>query len=510
MNYFDQIVEIVNRTKPDGLTKRLKSKALLWNEICSWSTAYPEIKGAEKIYLYYHQITEKPICSCGSGKHLSFISFTLGYNKFCSGNCPSSWENRKKVVQENGKKFGLANQSAKVKAEETLLKTQGVLNPGQILKHREMMKVSNPMFTEQAKQSLLKHYEEKYGVFNNSQKHIDPEIIKRLQNPGLIQLELKKKTLQQLALEWNIRYSYLRKRCIEWNLIEKRQIVPESEISNWLSDRGIQFKRNTKSIIKPLQLDFFIPSKSIAIEHCGLYWHGEENKIHKEYHYTKWKRCNDLGIQLLTIFEDEYLEKPFIVYSSLENKLSLSSKSIFARNCQIKVVDKNTADLFFDKTHIQGATNSVSVSFGLFCQEEMVACMSFKRLGKQIFKRHQNKVQNVWLLNRFSSSIRVVGGFSKLLNYFKKIESADCIITYADLRWSNGGLYTSNGFTEEGLSPPDYWYYKNQKRYHKFGFRKTIMGKYGANPNFTEKELVSELGFSRIWDCGKLRFAWYR
>jgi len=138
---------------------------------------------------------------------------------------------------------------------------------------------------------------------------------------------------------------------------------------------------------------------------------------------------------------------------------------------------------------------------------ELHACMSFKNMGKQVYNRHKQISNNSWSLTRFSSKIRVVGGASRLLNHFTLNNSFDLIITYADLRWSDGNLYNKLGFIDDGFDPPQYWYIKNQKRYHKFGFRKGILKNHGVDTiNYTEKEIVENLGYDRIWDCGRLRY----
>ena len=62
---------------------------------------------------------------------------------------------------------------------------------------------------------------------------------------------------------------------------------------------------NNKSIIKPLELDIYLPDIKLAIEFDGLYWHSNKF-LDKNYHYEKYKRCLDLDIKLIHIFEDNW------------------------------------------------------------------------------------------------------------------------------------------------------------------------------------------------------------
>jgi hypothetical protein len=82
-------------------------------------------------------------------------------------------------------------------------------------------------------------------------------------------------------------------------------------------------------------------------------------------------------------------------------------------------------------------------------------------------------------------------------------------MTIADLRWSCGDVYLKSGFELVDFIEPDYFYTDCKKsREHKFNFRKDrIASKYGlVTEGKTERELTTELGLDRIWDCGKLKF----
>ncbi|NDB85961.1 MAG: tandem-95 repeat protein, partial [Alphaproteobacteria bacterium] len=64
-------------------------------------------------------------------------------------------------------------------------------------------------------------------------------------------------------------------------------------------------RQSDKKIIAPYELDIVIPSKKLAIEYCGLFWHSEYNRPDPNYHANKLKLCGQQGYRLITIFEDE-------------------------------------------------------------------------------------------------------------------------------------------------------------------------------------------------------------
>ena len=85
-------------------------------------------------------------------------------------------------------------------------------------------------------------------------------------------------------------------------------------------------------------------------------------------------------------------------------------------------------------------------------------------------------------------------------------------MTFADHQVSKGGLYERLGFTLDKEIPPDYSYVVNNKRTHKFNYRKK---RFLTDPQLTyveglyEKELARLNGLPRIWDSGKTRYITY-
>jgi hypothetical protein len=176
------------------------------------------------------------------------------------------------------------------------------------------------------------------------------------------------------------------------------------------------------------ELDIYIPSKKIAIEYNGLYWHSQSQGKDKNYHLQKTELCESKGIQLIQIFEDEWNDKQSIVKNRLKNILGITPHRIFARKCEVKVVDNSLADKFLEKYHIQGSCNS-SIRLGLFYKSRLMALMTF---GKSRFNKSYD-----WELLRYVTigSFNIVGGASKLLFHFRKSYNGS-IISYADRRWS--------------------------------------------------------------------------
>lgn len=98
-----------------------------------------------------------------------------------------------------------------------------------------------------------------------------------------------------------------------------------------------------------------------------------------------------------------------------------------------------------------------------------------------------------------------MGGFSKLMNYY----NFENLVTYADLRYSNGNGYFNSGWKLIEQTYPNYWYW-NKKDMHidnriKFQKHKLEIKLKKYNPELSEVENMYNNGFTRIWDCGNIK-----
>jgi hypothetical protein len=277
----------------------------------------------------------------------------------------------------------------------------------------------------------------------------------------------------------------------------------EEEIDNFIKSLGFETTRNNKKILNGLEIDIFIPSKNIAIEFNGLYWHSEIY-LENNYHLKKTELCENNNIRLLHIFEDEWVEKSDIVKSRIKNILGISDKKIHARKCAIKIIDNKLAKDFSIKNHIQGHVNA-KINIGLFYNDELVSIMTFGSLRKLTGNKN---IDNKYELLRFCNKLDtiVIGGANKLLSYFVKNYSPIEIISYADRRWSQGNLYEKLGFTKTHTSKPNYFYVIKKNRFNRFNYRKDVLVSQGFDKNKSEHQIMLERGIHRIYDCGNICF----
>ena len=254
---------------------------------------------------------------------------------------------------------------------------------------------------------------------------------------------------------------------------------------------------NDRQIIKPYEIDIVLPELKIAIEYCGLYWHSNKFKD-STYHLKKLEACNKAGYRLITIFEDEWAHHETIVKHKLLCILNApTGLRTYARKCKIDTITSNDVyTKFLNNNHVQGEVNA-SVKLGLYHEGILVAVMGLR-----------NTCNSVYDLNSFASSYNVVGGFSKLLSYFKRNYDWSEIYTFADRRWSEGDLYLKTGFEHVHNTQPNYFYIKKDIRESRHKYMKhklkTLLSSFDSS--LSETQNMENAGINRIYDCGNMKF----
>ena len=284
----------------------------------------------------------------------------------------------------------------------------------------------------------------------------------------------------------------------------------ELKIVSWFKDNysNINIIQNDRNIIKPLELDIIFPEYNTAIEYDGILWHsygtGYPNNfsaLNKKYHLNKTNLVEEKGYQLFHIFENEWLNpiKKKIWQSIIQCKLNMIPKDnvIFARKCHIRKISSNDAKIFLEYNHMQGSRHA-KVNLGLFYQDKLISLMTF---GASAFNKKYE-----YELIRFCSKInhRVIGGASKLLKYFERNYNPKSIVTYANRRWSQGGLYRALDFTFLHNSEPNYFYVKHNTIYSRNLFQKHMLKDKLElfDENLTELQNMINNGYRIIYDCG--------
>jgi len=440
---------------------------------------------------------------------------------------------RKATTQE---KYGQDNvsqvETIKTKRGDTMEERHGVRSMFESLEAKEqgMMNkygVTNPSHDDVINAKRVETNLDKYGG-HPAQHHFSPETSKILNDKELLIDFMKDKSHPTIMTELGISQTGL----LGYKLRHGIKIAPrssyENELASIFSTWGINFKANDHIVLRPFapkpkntkELDFYFPDHNVAVEFCGIHYHLEtilnarkesdaDKTFGKKYHLWKQEKCEELGIQLITIFEDEYLDNKEIVLSRLRNVLGLSEKGIYARKTKVIKIDKQVANQFLYENHIQGIGQASIVHYGAYDGNILIGVMSFSHKRPALGSVH---IEGHYELLRFATDGRTHTGLaSKLFRAFIRDYNPLNVISYADRRWSTGGVYPKMGFDHVSTSRPSYAYVKKGSvvRLFRYSYTKAlVVNKMGGDPNKTEWINMQEMGYDRIWDCGTLKFQW--
>lgn len=476
-------------------------------------------KWTERLYWFYHNLTDYPKCKV-CGQPTKFINIKTGYREFCGYKCMNSCKDIQARKKETSRKnWGTDNpmqcKKVKNKLKDTIRERYGVDNPFQAPDFEDKRKATNikkygvehHLQNEEIKQKLIKTQRSK-------NLYIDSNLIGYTDDGQQIRKCVKKKCnkceKKYYITPTNIYFDRNRlgyETCT--NLVpvgNANKSSLEYKVKELLDRYNIQYISNNRKLMHDRkELDIFIPKFNLAIECNGIWSHSVMNNQSPKpsnYHMNKTKQCRKYNIEVIHLWEDWIMGKWDIVESMLLNKLGITCNKIYARNTEIKEISVKDSKEFIEKNHIQGAPNRTHVRLGLYYKNELVSVMVFTLRSSE------------WYLDRFCSKLntRVVGGASKLLNYFIKHYNPDSIISFSSNDISNGNLYKQLGFESDMKYQNSYWYIEpgSMKRYHRSSFTKSEIVKKGykdiVDNTWTEKEVMEELGFFCIYDSGQFKW----
>lgn len=509
-----------------------KDHPLEYKYILEYSIKYnlENLSFREKCYYALNKLNN--IIKCKNDtciKKPNFKSIKLGYHEYCSLSCTTTCDKmieRKKetniikygyeipqhsdIIKNkikltcNDKYGGNSPMSSKVvqeKSKHTCLKMYGVDNPNKckeiIEKRVNTFKNNIEQYKETYKNTSLIKYgvEHPWMVKEIHQKSIDNSIpirnnilfnkIKNIEEnifDNIINIDYNNRTLELTCVNshtYNILYSdlyYKHKHNIELcnvcNPKKDNESFPEKEILKFITNNydGVIIT-NTQKIIKPLELDIYLPELNLAFEHNGIFWHSELRKT-KDYHKIKTNKCKELGINLIHIWGDEWRHNRYNIENYI---LSLLNKKI---NTNYK---------------LNNITNNESISFLIDYSLEYTVMNSIYHIG--IFKNDiLNGVINITKNNKNEYYISNYGFLSytyenlteNLINYCKVILNIESLYFYEHLsKYKTIDLNLINPIKVYKL---DYYLIDNKRRIHR------------ANINTKNKQLI------KIWDSGKIKY----
>ena len=189
-------------------------------------------------------------------------------------------------------------------------------------------------------------------------------------------------------------------------------------------------------------------------------------------------------LEAIVITEDRWRKQGDMMRARLLAHLERFT-SLYARNCKVQKIDKETAAAFLEQNHSYGdaacryryglylkrctgkkaeislagaqATSSMT-RLALLARNDsedgvLVAVATFSNARK--WQKGDKRIRSYeWTRYASLPGVRISGGMGKMLKAFIKDVQPDDIMSYADLEWSEGRVYEQLGFVLEGKKEP--------------------------------------------------------
>lgn len=207
------------------------------------------------------------------GQPTTFYKFSYGYRDYCSRDCQT---------KGSIEKFGSYNN--RIQAKQTCIaQFNGKMNDG-------AWKTRNNNIEQFEKEHNCTSTKKLQRIYGNGWKTLNlPKIMINKQNSAI-----SNDYIPIIAEYSNTYHNSL----IQQELVDYIKLFYNGEIL-----------QNNRQIIKPQELDIYLPDLNIAIEFNGMRWHSIELGTPKDYHVKKSLVCKEKGVRLIHIYEFENIEE---------------------------------------------------------------------------------------------------------------------------------------------------------------------------------------------------------
>lgn len=307
-----------------------------------------------------------------------------------------------------------------------------------------------------------------------------------------------------VTIKWKAEQSNVAKDIKDFN---KGSIV-EEEFKSKLESNNINYIYRDRTQIYPLELDFFLSEYNIAVELSPTWTHSFANernglRTNIDYHYNKFKLCEEKGIKLITIFDWIEIDKAIDYIKSIIKKKSNVNK--FEINITSEFSNKHKK--FLNNYFILNSNYNENMKIIEVVQNKKLIALS-------LILNNNNEIELKLLVCKSEfkpdNFIKEIAEF--IFNYYP---NANNIIVYSNNNFENGDIYKNNNFDliEENQGNI-IWSNPHKNKYIKNSLlEKESLDLLLSNfPNYIlvnrtlnlqeKEELLKKYGFLPVIDCG--------
>lgn len=239
--------------------------------------------------------------------------------------------------------------------------------------------------------------------------------------------------------------------------------------------------QHSRKIISPLELDVYLSDCGIAFEFNGIYWHSEAGGKDKDYHFNKWKQCKDKGIQLISIWEDDWNDHRELVMSYIDYVLGNQIRN----SVSVQNISKSNALKFMRDNHLDSLLLGDNF-YGVYDDGTLVSISSWEMNENSIF------INDYYCIPGYNFT------FLDILNNIvdEDVENIENIIFIDNNDISYSKEFEVFGFQDHLTIPPSESYIYKSRRYIDEEINNSLMD-----------EDVDKDNLLKIWDCGATMYS---
>jgi hypothetical protein len=250
-----------------------------------------------------------------------------------------------------------------------------------------------------------------------------------------------------LTSRYNLVHGMRCPQCIESRVISDAEL----EIREWLKSKGLEFIPNHKigvtAFRKGMEMDLFLPTENLAIEHHGCYYHSDLKIRNISLHLYKFLKTKKLGIHLFQVFEDEWKQQKEMVKRTLLKLLHRTP--VFSGTLTPKRISV-AEGIEFSKANNLWVPRAM-MGIGFYDQNKKIqACLFLTSTGTaEIMVEWVESLDFTFSDVQFQECLKMIPTGAKL-------EMDNRVPSFHDLK--------TLGFSISGYLEPKYWYVKGAAR----------------------------------------------
>lgn len=253
---------------------------------------------------------------------------------------------------------------------------------------------------------------------------------------------------------------------------------------------SLQVYMSNREILHGRELDIYIPSKNLAIEFDGLFYHNtsytgtyfnQHSPKTAAYHLSKTIGCEKKGIQLIHIFSDEWEKKKPLVIDLIKKTLG-KSQIIKSEDCIIQPITQTEGKYFLNCSSLLCDEPQAQDYQGIYYNNELIAVISY------------TETEDAVHIYRYTERITLT--IDKGLSLFTAQFTDKKITTEVDRRLSIGNEFLQDEFIKVKATDPKLFYTKDYKSRmpswqsgltEEQAFQKNLVGVYDCGDIVMEK-----------------------